>query len=100
MQKYLANLKWDAKGLLARVAALSDEELKLLTRDSLRYMTNSLAELLLASKETSKPKVYADRLQLGVLLRLLHSDILEKRINALLEMQDLLRHLRLCPAKP
>lgn len=93
-KKFIPALKWDIRVMLAKVAATTDDELKLVTRDGMRAMVKNLCELLLVSS-IKHPQAAADRLQLGVVLRLLQSDILEKRINAVLDLQDIVKYLRL-----
>jgi len=73
-KKFPSSLRWDGKSLLARVSGATDEQLKLLSRDGLRFMTRHLCELILLSREISGAKNardLADRVQLAIIQRLL-----------------------------
>ena len=95
-KKFIPSMKWDVPSILARIRSMTDDELKSVSRDMLQVMVQKLIQLLCANKEVkTKPNEAADKIQLALCDRLLHSTILEKRINGILALLDIVKALKL-----
>lgn len=71
-----------------RLKSIVDDELKTLDKDSFAIFTEQVSQLLSCLIETPALNEFLQKTSLEVSLRLLKAEILEKRINGILDLQD------------
>lgn len=92
LRQYVSSL--DLKQIVHhRVSHITDEELKTLDKDSFGIFVGRVTELLLAAQDTGVDE-FREQVQLDFAFRLLSSDVLEKRINGMAELQEAINRIR------
>lgn len=92
LRAYVAEL--DLKKIVHhRVTHITDDELKTLDKDSFGIFVVRASELLIAAAESGVEE-FREQVQLDFAFRLLTSDVLEKRINGMNELQDVINRVR------